>query len=84
MVFAEKKIRGKGFEYELEDVFGKMSFRSKKRLAPGILDALVMYILKVNRSEGEVEGIKFEFKRNNDWQNDDETNNNRRKDRKAL
>ncbi|MFA6158883.1 MAG: hypothetical protein WC763_04675 [Candidatus Paceibacterota bacterium] len=85
MVFAEKKIKGGGFEYELEDVFGKMLFKSERQLPPADLDALVMFILKTNKREGEVEGVRFEFTKNNDWQKDDENNDtDGGEDREAL
>lgn len=79
MIFLEKKT-DQGFNYEVQDVFGKMSIDSTIKLAGDLLDDLVVLIMKQGPGAETVNGevkhdkgvVSYTFKRAPKWEDDDE------------
>jgi hypothetical protein len=79
MIFQEKKNKN-GYTYKVEDVFGTIMIDSSVKLEPGILDDLVVLLLKTNMSAkiitGEVKHktgvVQYRFERAPLWDNNDE------------
>lgn len=55
MIFQERKVET-GYHYRVEDVFGTIDINSTKKLDAGILDDMVVLLLRQNVSAKEVTG----------------------------
>ena len=78
MIFQERKTK-EAFTYDLEDVFGTLHIESSVKLDAGILDDMVVLMLRQNikaetiNGEIEHEGkkIRYTFKRASKWEDDE-------------
>lgn len=79
MIFQERK-KDNGFIYTVEDIFGTITIDSETKLEPGILDDLVMVLLRQNITAGEINGevktksgvVNYSFVKRPMWENDEE------------
>lgn len=79
MVFQEKKTE-QGYEYTVEDVFGKIEIASSQQLTGEILDDMVVLLLRKNLNAEVVTGevkhkggvVTYKFHRASTWSEDDE------------
>jgi hypothetical protein len=79
MLFLERKKKT-GYQYDVEDIFGKIHLESSTQLPADILDEIVGLLLRQNISAGKVEGevkhgegiITYEFTKEPIWSDDDE------------
>lgn len=73
MLFLEKKTQD-GYEYQVEDLFGKIELFSEVQLPANTLDACVLSLLNNEGAEGEIKAkegmVKFKFTRINQWSED--------------
>lgn len=74
MLFAERKVEGKGYSYEVEDIFGTITMESPDKLDGPSLDLLVQYVMKMDAPEGSVRledstgDITFNFDKKIEWE----------------
>ena len=72
MIFQERQKDGK-FHYQVDDVFGKMSFVSNKKLDANKLDQIFVAVFSIKSPSkviiGEIEelGLEYKFVRKNQW-----------------
>jgi hypothetical protein len=77
MIFAEIK-KEDGYEYETEDLFGKISFFSENKLDKNMLDSIVMTtlkhdveLLKINLPK-DLGEIKVKYDKRKQWTNEED------------
>jgi hypothetical protein len=76
MIFTYKEEKD-GFTYECEDFIGKIKLKSKKRLAPAILDTCVLKLSNMSggigtfRDDKNNNDIAFEFEKTEVWSEED-------------
>ena len=74
MLFTEQKIK-KFYIYKVEDVFGKIKFKSKKKLDADLLDQLFMAVFhaggqsnsKIVKGEVAGSGVSYVFSKESPW-----------------
>lgn len=77
MIFAEQKLSTEelGYAYSLDEVFGKIEFKSKEKLTGVMLDRLTMEVLKTGYEKGtittEVGDVSYTFIKQDNWQEND-------------
>jgi len=79
MIFIETK-KEQGFTYKLEDIFGTLVVESAVKLEAGVLDEMVVLLLRSNVQAGELRGeveykgqkVKYQFKKAENWTDDEE------------
>lgn len=75
MIFVEKKLE-KGYNYSIEEIFGKLFIESPIQLDGKLLDLIVQKVLKANVKNLIInQNIKVTYEPRTNWDDD-----NRRKD----
>jgi hypothetical protein len=72
MIFIEKKLE-KGYNYSIEEVFGKLFIESPIKLEAQLLDLIVQKVLRANVKNLIInDNIKVTYEPNNSWAEDDD------------
>ena len=69
MLYQERKIED-GYHYTTEDVFGIIDLYSDTKLDKDTLDIFVVEILKISHPQGYINNVRFKYKGNDDWRED--------------
>lgn len=80
MIFQEKKTNT-GYNYHLEDVFGVVDIDTSSKLNAGVLDDVVVFLMRQNISAKVISGsvetpehgvVAYRFEKADQWSDDDE------------
>ena len=76
MLFREERKSETNWHYTCEDIFGTVRISAYRKLEPKELDEIVMNVLRMGTSSGEIaKAGRFEFDKNSEWLDPDGENN---------